>query len=92
MDLFLLEYYFESNLLHLMAEHFPVMIGGGGFHTLGKVYNFQQVGTLYIYIFVKRRLGMQIHSVPHNSNSLVSNYRLFRRPPSTTKITPLTQC
>ena len=33
-----------------------------------------------------------IHSVPHNSNSLISNYRLFRRPPSAPKITPLTQC
>ena len=33
-----------------------------------------------------------IHSVPHNSNSLISNYCLFRRPPSTPKITPLTQC
>ena len=33
-----------------------------------------------------------IHSVPHNSNSLISNYRLFRRLPSTPKITPLTQC
>ena len=33
-----------------------------------------------------------VHSVPHNSNSLVSNYRLFRRPPSAPKITPLTQC
>ena len=33
-----------------------------------------------------------IHSVPHSSNSLVSNYRLFRRPPSAPKITPLTQC
>ena len=32
------------------------------------------------------------HSVPHNSNSLISNYRLFRRPPSAPKITPLTQC
>ena len=33
-----------------------------------------------------------LHSVPHNSNSLVSNCLLFRRPPSTPKITPLTQC
>ena len=33
-----------------------------------------------------------IHSVPHNLNSLISNYRLFRRPPSAPKITPLTQC
>ena len=33
-----------------------------------------------------------LHLVPHNSNSLISNYRLFRRPPSTPKITPLTQC
>ena len=33
-----------------------------------------------------------IHSVPHNSNSLISNYHLFQRPPSTPKITPLTQC
>ena len=33
-----------------------------------------------------------IHSVPHNSNSLISNYRLFRRLPSAPKITPLTQC
>ena len=33
-----------------------------------------------------------IHSVPHNSNSPISNYRLFRRPPSALKITPLTQC
>ena len=31
-----------------------------------------------------------IHSVPHNSNSLILNYRLFRRPPSAPKITPLT--
>ena len=37
-------------------------------------------------------LCTQLHSVPHNSNSLVSNYRLFRRPPSAPKITPLTQC
>ena len=34
----------------------------------------------------------EIHSVPHNSNSLVLNYRLFRRPPCAPKITPLTQC
>ena len=34
----------------------------------------------------------EVHSVPHNSNSLVSNYHLFRRPPSAPKITPLTQC
>ena len=34
----------------------------------------------------------ELHSVPHNSNSLVSNYHLFRRPPSAPKITPLTQC
>ena len=34
----------------------------------------------------------QLHSVLHNSNSLISNYRLFQRPPSTPKITPLTQC
>ena len=34
----------------------------------------------------------RIHSVPHNSNSLVSNYLLFRRPLSTPKISPLTQC
>ena len=33
-----------------------------------------------------------VHSVPHNSNLLISNYCLFRRPPSTPKITPLTQC
>ena len=32
---------------------------------------------------------LNIHSVPHNSNSLISNYRLFRRPPSAPKITPL---
>ena len=35
---------------------------------------------------------LHIHSVPHNSNSLISNYCLFRRPPSAPKITPLTQC
>ena len=34
----------------------------------------------------------KLHSVPHNSNSLISNYRLFRGPPSAPKITPLTQC
>ena len=34
----------------------------------------------------------KIHSVPHNSNSLILNYRLFRRLPSTPNITPLTQC
>ena len=33
-----------------------------------------------------------IHSVPHNSNSLISNYRLFRRLPSAPKIAPLIQC
>ena len=32
----------------------------------------------------------KLHSVPHNSNSLISNYRLFQRPHSTPKITPLT--
>ena len=32
-----------------------------------------------------------IHSVPHNLNLLISNYRLFRRPPSAPKITPLTK-
>ena len=32
-----------------------------------------------------------VHLVPHNSNSLISNYGLFRRPPSAPKITPLTQ-
>ena len=31
-----------------------------------------------------------VRSVPHNSNSLISNYHLFRRPPSAPKITPLT--
>ena len=29
-----------------------------------------------------------VHTVPHNSNSLISNYRLFRRPPSAPEITP----
>ena len=48
------------------------------------------------YYVIKHRhdtvsLQIQIHSVPHNSNSLTSNYRLFRRPPSTPKITPLTK-
>ena len=33
-----------------------------------------------------------VHSVLHNSNLLISNYCLFRRPPSAPKITPLTQC
>ena len=33
---------------------------------------------------------VRVHSVPHNSNSLISNYRLFRSPPSAPKITPLT--
>ena len=42
------------------------------------------------YDFIGR--SIPIHSVPHNSNSLISNYRLFQRPPSTPKITPLTQC
>ena len=32
-----------------------------------------------------------IHSVPHNLNLLILNYRLFRRPPSAPKITPLTK-
>ena len=35
---------------------------------------------------------VKVHSLPHNSNSLTSNYRLFQRPPSAPKITPLTQC
>ena len=39
-----------------------------------------------------QKKNQDIHSVPLNSNSLVSNYRLFRRPPSAPKITPLTQC
>ena len=42
-------------------------------------------------IMMGKRYGY-VHSVPHNSNSLISNYRLFRRPPSAPKITPLTQC
>ena len=37
-------------------------------------------------------LTLEVHSVPHNSNSLVSNYLLSQRPPSAPKITPLTQC
>ena len=37
-------------------------------------------------------INKAIHSVPHNLNSLISNYRLFRRLPSAPKITPLTQC
>ena len=38
------------------------------------------------------RYTILVHSIPRYSNSLVSNYRLFRRPPSAPKITPLTQC
>ena len=37
-------------------------------------------------------MNIRVHLVPHNSNSFVSNYLLFRRPPSAPKITPLTQC
>ena len=47
----------------------------------------QQVNDAYIKITLR-----ELHSVPHKSNSLISNYRLFRRPPSAPKITPLTQC
>ena len=32
---------------------------------------------------------IHVHSVPHNSNSLISYYCLFQRPPSAPKITPL---
>ena len=57
------------------------------------------IGTCISSIFTKQNrhqlftmewlLHDKLHSVPHNSNSLISNYRLFRRPPSTPKITPL---
>ena len=43
--------------------------------------------------FAQSTPGMkEVHLVLHNLNSLTSNYRLFRRLPSTPKITPLTQC
>ena len=50
---------------------------------------------VYNVIKAERRLAeswTQVHLVPHNWNSLISSYRLFRRPPSAPKITPLTQC
>ena len=37
------------------------------------------------------KILIHVHSVPHNSNLLISNYRLFRRTPSAPKITPLTK-
>ena len=41
---------------------------------------------------ITRETREDIRSVPHNLSLLISNYHLFRRPPSTPKITPLTQC
>ena len=75
-----------EGLLDEVKDHLEHMLNMGAI-TLNINFSGQcQVVTFYSIIMTTT----YVHSVPHNSNSLISNYRLFQRPPSAPKITPLT--
>ena len=65
----------------MLYEEKPPLVG------VGLVYKPHYIPTVP---FSAAYMHLNVHSVLHNLNSLISNYRLFQRPPSTPKITPLT--
>ena len=74
--------HFRDIYLYLLQNRLP--LGKGVARRLGQIAR--------NYLILDGLLFKILHSVSHNSNSLISNYCLFRRPPSAPKITPLTQC